>query len=135
MRAAAVPVVVLVACGSSPKPPAPEPKPLPTRVAVEEPEDEEGVTYTSDRGTMDIEVIKAGLAPHPSHHHPDEEIILVKEGRLEVTINGITSRVGPGTVVFIASGDEHGWKNAGDTDATYYVIRLATDATPKVAAK
>lgn len=64
MRAAAVPVVVLVACGSPPKKPAPEPKPLPTRVAVEEPEDEEGVTYTSDRGTMDIEVIKAGLAPH-----------------------------------------------------------------------
>lgn len=64
MKAAAVPACLLLACGSPPKKPAPEPKPLPTRVAVEEPEDEEGVTYTSDRGTMDIEVIKAGLAPH-----------------------------------------------------------------------
>lgn len=56
--------VLAAACGSPPKPPE-EPKRAPTRVVVEdEDEDEEGVTYTSDRGTMDVEAIKAGLAPH-----------------------------------------------------------------------
>jgi len=79
-----------------------------------------------------ITTLKAGEAPHGSHHHPDEEIVLVKEGQLDVTIKGHTQRVGPGSIVIITSGDEHGWKNTGDTAATYYVMRLKTEATPAV---
>lgn len=82
-----------------------------------------------------ITTLRAGETPHAPHHHPDEEIILVKEGVLEVMINGITTRAGPGTIAFISSGDEHGWKNVGDTAATYYVIRIKTEATPVVAMK
>lgn len=82
-----------------------------------------------------VTTLKAGEAPHGAHHHPDEEIVLVKEGQMDVAINGVTQRAGPGTIVFISSGDEHGWRNVGDTTATYYVIRLKTEATPVVAAK
>jgi len=82
-----------------------------------------------------ITTLKAGESPHAPHHHPDEEIVLVKEGQMDVTINGVTQRAGPGSVVLITSGDEHGWKNVGDTPATYYVMRLKTEATPVVAAK
>ncbi|HWA27715.1 MAG TPA: cupin domain-containing protein [Lacunisphaera sp.] len=82
-----------------------------------------------------ITTLKAGEAPHAPHHHPDEEIVLVKEGQMDVTINGVTQRAGPGSVVLITSGDEHGWRNVGDTTATYYVMRLKTEATPLVAAK
>ena len=32
------------------------------------------------------------------------------------------------------SGDEHAWKNVGDTPATYYLMRLKTEATPVLAA-
>jgi len=81
-----------------------------------------------------ITTIRAGLAPHAPHHHPDEEIILLKEGLLDVTINGITTRATPGTIVFISSGDEHGWRNVGNTDATYYVMRIKTETTPAVVA-
>jgi len=77
-----------------------------------------------------ITTLRVGETPHAPHHHPDEEIILVKEGQLDVTINGTTQRAGPGSIVFASSGDEHGWKNAGDTAATYYVIRIKTEATP-----
>jgi quercetin dioxygenase-like cupin family protein len=80
-----------------------------------------------------VTTIKAGLAPHAPHHHPDEEILLVKEGQLDVTINGVTQRAGPGSIVFVSSGDEHGWNNAGDTAATYYVMRLKTESTPTTA--
>jgi quercetin dioxygenase-like cupin family protein len=69
-------------------------------------------------------------APHAPHRHPDEEIVLVKEGVLDVTINGATAHAGPGSIVFVSSGDEHGWKNAGDTAAVYYVLRLKTESTP-----
>lgn len=91
-------------------------------------------TATMANFSVHSSTIKAGLAPHAPHRHPDDEIVLVKEGRLEVTINGVTTRVGPGSILFLSSGDMHGWKNVGDTDATYYVIRIKTEATPAAVA-
>jgi quercetin dioxygenase-like cupin family protein len=82
-----------------------------------------------------VTTINAGEKPHAPHHHPDEEILLVKEGELEVMINGTTQRAGPGSIAFISSGDEHGWRNVGATAATYYVMRVKTEATPVVAMK
>lgn len=77
-----------------------------------------------------VTTLKPGIAPHPPHRHPDEEIVLVREGQLDVTINGVTQRATPGSVIFVSSGDMHGWQNAGDVPAIYYVIRLKTEATP-----
>ena len=79
--------------------------------------------------------LKAGEAPHAPHHHPDEELIVVKEGVMEVTINGVVSRGGPGSIFFYGSNDEHGMRNVGGTEATYYVFRAMTEATPRVPAK
>ncbi|MDQ5978171.1 MAG: hypothetical protein QG602_1145 [Verrucomicrobiota bacterium] len=92
-------------------------------------------TATMANFSVHVTTIRAGLAPHAPHRHPDEEIVLVKEGKLDVTVNGVTTRVGPGAVLFLASNDEHGWKNVGDTEATYYVIRVKTEATPAVVAQ
>ncbi|AOS44530.1 hypothetical protein Verru16b_01592 [Lacunisphaera limnophila] len=77
-----------------------------------------------------VTTIGPGLAPHAPHRHPDEEVLLLKEGQLDVTINGVTTRATPGSIVFVSSGDEHGWKNTGATPATYYVMRIRTEATP-----
>lgn len=62
--------------------------------------------------------------PHPPHHHDGEEIFLMLEGTLEVTINGKSSRISRGSVAFIGSGDQHGIRNLGETPARYYVIEL-----------
>jgi mannose-6-phosphate isomerase-like protein (cupin superfamily) len=62
--------------------------------------------------------------PHPPHHHKGEEMFLILDGTLEVTINGTASRVTRGSVAFIGSGDEHGIRNVGDKPAKYYVIEL-----------
>lgn len=78
-----------------------------------------------------ITTLRAGEAPHPPHHHADEELMLLKEGTLEVMVNGAMSRIGPGAIVFCASNEEHGWRNVGDTPATYYVFRVVTPAAPK----
>lgn len=69
-----------------------------------------------------------GEMPHPSHHHVHEEMFLVREGTLEITISGRSQKLGPGGVAFIASGDEHGLRNAGDTHAQYFVIGLGSDS-------
>jgi quercetin dioxygenase-like cupin family protein len=70
--------------------------------------------------------IRAGEMPHPSHHHADEELVVVKSGTVEFTINGNAQTAGPGSIAFFASNDEHGLKNIGSEDATYYVIRVLT---------
>ncbi|RFS14144.1 cupin domain-containing protein [Emticicia sp. C21] len=62
-------------------------------------------------------------SPHPSHNHEEEEMIIVKEGELTVTIEGKTQILGTGSVVLINSGEEHGFTNKGDKYLTYYVMR------------
>lgn len=74
--------------------------------------------------------LRGGIAAHAPHRHVDEEIVIVKEGLIEVMINGQTDRGGPGSVLFFASNDEHGMRNAGDGMASYYVVRFVSDQTP-----
>ena len=80
-----------------------------------------------------VTTLNPGEVPHAAHRHPDEELVIVKEGVMEVTINGVTQRGGPGSIFFYGSNDEHGMKNVGGTVATYHVIRIVTEATPKPA--
>jgi quercetin dioxygenase-like cupin family protein len=44
--------------------------------------------------------IDAGSSIH-EHHHPHEEVWLVLEGELEVTVAGETQRAGPGCVAVV----------------------------------
>jgi quercetin dioxygenase-like cupin family protein len=69
-----------------------------------------------------------GGMPHPPHHHLHEEVFLVREGTLEVTIRGQATRLGPGSVAFVASNDEHGVRNPGTTPTEYFVAALGKDA-------
>ncbi len=47
---------------------------------------------------------------------------MVREGTLEITIEDNVTHVGPGSVVYAASNELHGWKNTGTTKASYFVI-------------
>jgi len=69
-----------------------------------------------------------GAMPHPPHRHAHEEMFLVREGTIEVTINGQTTRLGPGSVGFAGSNEEHGIRNPGPAPAEYFVIALGKDA-------
>jgi quercetin dioxygenase-like cupin family protein len=82
-----------------------------------------------------VTTLNPGEIPHAAHRHPDEELVIVKKGLMEVTINGVPERAGPGSIFYYGSNDDHGMKNVGSTAATYHVIRIVTEATPKAAAK
>ena len=91
-------------------------------------------TVTCHNVECPVTTLHPGETPHASHRHPDEEIVVVKEGVMAATINGVPNRGGPGSVFFYGSNDEHGMKNVGGTTARYHVIRMVTAATPNAAA-
>jgi len=91
---------------------------------------------TNDLSYLEVHVttLNPGKAPHSSHVHEDmEELIIVKEGLIEQSINGVKKVVGPGSVILALPGDDHGIWNAGDTQASYYIIRWKTNEVPDLA--
>jgi len=69
---------------------------------------------------------------HPPHQHPEEELTVVRQGTVEVLVNGETKRVGPGSVVFQAANTLHSIKNVGTDIAIYHAIKWRTDKTAPV---
>ena len=96
-------------------------------------------TATLDQLECHVTTLNPGQSPHPGHQHPEEELVILKEGTLEAVQNGVTNHVAPGGVIFEASNEYHGLRNTGQTPATYYVIKfiphgLATNRTPMASA-
>jgi quercetin dioxygenase-like cupin family protein len=61
---------------------------------------------------------------------PAEELIVVKSGKLDVTINGKTERGTPASVIFLTINDGHSIK-VSEPGTTFYSIRFVTDLTSK----
>jgi quercetin dioxygenase-like cupin family protein len=79
------------------------------------------VLLTTDATGGAISVImawhKPGEGPPDHVHFSQEEIFFIVEGTYEATLDGQTSTVGPGTIVFIPRNVVHRFKNVGDTTA------------------
>jgi XRE family transcriptional regulator, regulator of sulfur utilization len=92
-------------------------------------------TATLDELEMHITTLNPGASPHAPHQHPDEELVVIKEGTVESLVNGQTRRVGPGSVIFQAANQLHSIKNVGDVPATYHVIKWNSPGMLKQRAK
>ena len=79
-------------------------------------------TATLDELECHVTTLNPGVASHPAHKHANEELVIIKEGTVEVLVNGELKRVGPGSVVFNAANVMHSLRNVGDTPAVYHVI-------------
>ena len=84
-------------------------------------------TVAMDKLEVHITTLNPGMESHPIHRHPWEEILLVKDGDFEVSVNGRKQHAGPGAMVFLASNDPHNARNVGAKPGTYYVINFVTD--------
>jgi (S)-ureidoglycine aminohydrolase len=68
--------------------------------------------------------IEPGMAPNPPHPNKDaDELFIVKEGKIRVTINNKSKDLEAGGVAVVLADEVHGILNVGSTPATYYVLR------------
>ena len=78
-----------------------------------------------------IESHQSDIAPgevnHPPHQHLREEMMLIREGVMELTIAGKPYRLGPGDVGVIGSNELHNAKNVGTTRAQYFIVNIGRD--------
>jgi quercetin dioxygenase-like cupin family protein len=74
-------------------------------------------------------VLNPGQEPHPPHTHPDEEVMVITEGSGQITMNGNTSNVGPGGVMYAAPNYLHGVRNTGSAPLTFYYMKWVAKAS------
>ncbi|HUQ91944.1 MAG TPA: cupin domain-containing protein [Bryobacteraceae bacterium] len=67
--------------------------------------------------------LKAGMSPHPPHTHPEEEFMVVTEGNGEIVIEGKTSQVGPGAMMYCAANKSHGIRNTGPSPLHFFFYK------------
>ncbi len=87
-----------------------------------------GMLATGEAVEIHETTLPPGGAPHPPHRHVHSEMWLIREGTVELTLNGKTQQLGPGSVGFVHSNEEHGVKNSGQIPATYFVVAIGPGA-------
>ena len=87
-------------------------------------------TATLENLELHVTTLNPGESPHAPHKHPNEELIIIRQGTVETLSNGSWVRVGPGSAIFNGSNQLHGFKNVGSEPAVYHVINFKTAATP-----
>ena len=73
--------------------------------------------------------LEPGAQPHPPHRHPEEEIMIVGEGSGEFSLDGVTTPVKTGDMVFAEANVLHGVRNTGETSMTFYFIKTMAKHT------
>lgn len=84
-------------------------------------------THTGFKISSHMNEVAPGEVNHPPHQHLREEMMLIREGTIELTVNGKPYRLGPGDVGVIGSNEMHNAKNVGTTSAHYFIVNIGRD--------
>ena len=69
-------------------------------------------------------VLGPGVETHPPHTHSHQEIIILVEGTVQVSMDGRTDTVEAGSVIFYEPDRPHNLRNTGTVPCRYYVVEL-----------
>lgn len=105
-------------------------KATPTKVGVRR-DVFEGRTATLDQLHCHITTLNPGERSGEPRVHLQEEVIIIKEGTVEVHYDGHTELAGPGAVIFFGARATTALRNPGPAPATYIVVYYYTPLTPK----
>ncbi len=86
-----------------------------------------GETHSGFPIELHMTELGPGQAPHAPHKHVHEELLMLKDGSLDATVEGQTTRMTAGSIIYVASNQMHGWRNPGPGPAQYFVIALGND--------
>src|SRR6478736_4293551 len=93
----------------------------------------DGKTPYMSNFEVHLTILEPGKAAHPPHTHTNtEELLIVREGVLKVTIAGKSKILEEGGVALAMPGDEHGAVNAGNTQCSYYVLKYTKATAPNM---
>jgi len=84
----------------------------------------DGKIPTGEHVEIHETTLAPGAAPHAPHKHAHSEFWLIREGTVELNINGQIHQLTAGSAGLAASNDLHGIKNVGATPATYFVVAI-----------
>jgi quercetin dioxygenase-like cupin family protein len=73
-----------------------------------------------------VSYLAPGAQHEPEEKHTHSEIWMVREGKVELMLNGTSHMLGAGDVGIAVAGTMHWVRNAGDTVASYFVIEVGT---------
>jgi len=82
----------------------------------------EGTSSTGQHMVMHESGVAPGGVVHEMYSHPGDELFLVREGTLEVEMEGKRSQVGPGGVAYVASNTPYAIRNTGQEWTRYFVF-------------
>jgi mannose-6-phosphate isomerase-like protein (cupin superfamily) len=83
----------------------------------------EGSTDQLGAMTFGSLMLKPGMAPHPPHEHPEEEIMILTEGSGEISVEGKITKVAAGSSMYCAAGKLHGIVNTGKVPLLFYFFK------------
>jgi lysophospholipase L1-like esterase/quercetin dioxygenase-like cupin family protein len=83
--------------------------------------------YSFFNNIPDLGLVFRKRALHPGaaigyHLHDKDEIYYILSGEGELTMNGATSVVGPGSAILTRPGDSHGLRQIGEADLVLYIV-------------
>ncbi len=90
-------------------------------------------TATLHELELHVTTLLPGTNSHEPHRHVNEELVIIREGTVEVLSNGAWKKLGPGAVVFNSTNSLHALRNIGTTPAVYHVINWQSDETKRLA--
>ena len=86
---------------------------------------ETSMIVSAQNGAAQLCIFEQWVAPGqgtPTHSHPVEEVLTVREGEAEMWLDGARMRVAAGQSMIVPAGRLHGFRNSGTTTLHIHAV-------------